>query len=360
MNLNLDLSLIEKMREGIILLNGDAEVSAYNSAASGWLREYIALTESVRTLIKRAASGLLTLPTTVQMRGGWTSDSPDPVDAWLCQDGADGFALIITQESPEQELKASESRFVALLGEQSRQEIVKLLHLLRSATKPGEIDRTAILQQSARVDRLLVEIEQLSTLFQRDKVFLEDRLSLISLLKDVLKELPYQRGEYAISYTLIETRDLLGVLYGDAAWLKYAFRNLLSALGVRAPPRSQVVLDLRQLGDFIVFTGRVNNAPGARRGQTKARDSDPASPLERDIRLQMCQRIIELHGGRLKLTFTGAADEPGSGIESFTLNLLTGLPDHDRSRASCAQCRYVLQSEAYARDLSTLMAQSTD
>ncbi|MFZ4537719.1 hypothetical protein [Propionivibrio sp.] len=359
MRLNFDMSLIERMSEGVVLLDKNGGIKAFNSAARSWLPECAGLVNPIREMIKRSLNGLLALPAALQLNGVWDKDLPSPADAWLCQDGRYDYAIFIARPSPEQEFKSSETRFVALLGEQARKEMDSLKELLRAVANSADIDRTAILQQSARVDRVLVEIEQLSTLFQHDKVFLEDRLSPIALLKEVLPGLPGQRGENAINYKLIETRDQLGVLYGDAAWLKYAFHNLLAVLGESAPPQSRVVLELRQLGDFIVFTGRVRSAPGLSVSRAKVRDQDNASPMERDIRMQMCRRIIELHGGRLKVSVTtnDGPDEYSTGYDAFTINLLTGLPSNDRSLASCAECRFTLQAQAYAQDLSALLAE---
>ena len=361
MNLNFNKSLIERMNEGVFLLDKHADIKAYNAAARCWLQDCIGLAVHLREQIQSEASGQLVFPTKIHARGSWGDNPSTPVEAWLCKDGTCDYALLITQPGTQQELKSRETRFVALIGDQLRQEMGKLRDLLAKAAVPGTLNRPAILQQSARVDRALLEIDQLSVLFQRDKVFLEDRLSLIPLLKGILPYLPNQRGEQAISYTLIETLNSLGVLYGDADWLKYAFRNLLSMLGESAPPQSEVILELRQLGDFIVFTSRVLNAPGSRPEDSHPLSHEDTSRVERDIHLQMCHRIVELHGGRLKISMAtdGDSDDYSNGIESFTLNLLTGIPDHDRSRASCSECRYVLQTQAYAKDLSELMATTT-
>ena len=360
MQLNFEMAQIERMSDAVVLLDKQADVKAYNSPARAWLQECAGLSEQLRTLIRRERTGLLVLPTAVKLQGSWSEESSHPVEAWLCKDGNFDYALLITRPSLEQAFKSNETRFVALLGEQAREEMKLLGDLLRNAAGPGELDRAAILRQSARVDRVLVEIDQLAVLFQRDKVFLEDRLALVSLIKDILPTLPNQRGEHSTQYKLVETLDQLGALYGDAAWLKYAIESLLTGLGESAPPRSQVVLELRQLGDFIVFTGRVHAARELR-PIAGNREQGTTTPVERDIRLQMCQRIVQLHGGRLKVSVTTSdgPDEYSTGIESFTLNLLTGIPDHDRSRVSCAECRYTLQAQAYAQDLSSLLAENS-
>jgi hypothetical protein len=45
-------------------------------------------------------------------------------------------------------------------------------------------------------------------------------------------------------------------------------------------------------------------------------------------------------------------------IESFTLTLPTGLPLHERSRASCTECRINLQTQAFAADVATLLTKN--
>ena len=352
MRINFDMPQLETMGEGVILLDKHAVVKASNSAARGWLEECVALTEHFRALIKSERAGQLLLPAAVQLQGTWGEHSPFKVSAWLCKDGRWDYVLFIARPTPEQEFKSNETRFVSMVGIEARKEMEQLRNLLADTQQDAE----AVVRQCARVDRLLIEIDHLATLFQRDKLFLADRLSLNTLLLEVLPGLPRQGHPHAISYKIIEPAEPLGIVYGDAAWLKYAFDNLLAGLGESAPPQSEVVLKLRQLGDFIVIISNVQKmgkgfSPGAR-----ALKDDKIPALERDIRLQMCHRIVELHGGHLKVTYTDP-DEPGAGIEFFTLNLLTGMPDADRTRASCAQCRYTLQSYAYAQDLSALMAE---
>ncbi len=80
--------------------------------------------------------------------------------------------------------------------------------------------------------------------------------------------------------------------------------------------------------------------------------------------MEICRRIIELHGGQMKLkAVSGSGDEneaASAALGSFTLTLPTGIPVADRSRVSCAECRITFQAMQYARDLAELMAQGTN
>lgn len=73
----------------------------------------------------------------------------------------------------------------------------------------------------------------------------------------------------------------------------------------------------------------------------------------------MAQRILELHSGQLKLVLLPINEstdhELAAPIESFTVTLLTGLPLHERRRASCGQCHLTLQTQAYAQDMAALL-----
>lgn len=78
---------------------------------------------------------------------------------------------------------------------------------------------------------------------------------------------------------------------------------------------------------------------------------------EASIRMPLCQRIVELHCGSLKIEWLGGPDHAGEGVASFVLTLQSGLPEHERSRASCSACRLNLQAQAYANDIAHLLEQ---
>ena len=72
--------------------------------------------------------------------------------------------------------------------------------------------------------------------------------------------------------------------------------------------------------------------------------------------IEICQRIVALHGGQLKIVSQAAAqaDDPLRGIESFHLSLPTGAPLLGRNLAACTNCLAPRQAEQYARDLAAL------
>ena len=157
----------------------------------------------------------------------------------------------------------------------------------------------------------------------------------------------------------------LGVVYGNAGLLKCSLRGLLEALDEGAPKHSQIELQMRQSGAYIMLS--TGFATGARRGPRAhaATDAQASEPLrhapalrtEADIRLPIARRIVALHGGQLKTVDADSARRGGpSGLVSFTLVLPTGAMLPGGRRLECADCPTAQQAQAYARDLAALMS----
>jgi hypothetical protein len=150
--------------------------------------------------------------------------------------------------------------------------------------------------------------------------------------------------------------------------MSYAFNVLLSALMRGLTPKGSLYVKSRQLGDFVVVSGRSvlhepkmseQNDPSPDASQS---DDSPAKneTIHLATRMLMCQRICELHGGFLKMEFQPVTCDIDMArpIESFVLTLRSGLPEHERSRASCSECRLNLQAQVYAADIAQLLSNS--
>ena len=146
-------------------------------------------------------------------------------------------------------------------------------------------------------------------------------------------------------------------------------RELKKALDEVAPKHSQIELQMRQSGAYIMLS--TGFATGARRGPrapaatgaaTNPQASEPlrhapALHTEADIRLPIARRIVALHGGQLKTVDADSARRGGpSGLVSFTLVLPTGAMLPGGRRLECADCPTAQQAQAYARDLAALMS----
>jgi hypothetical protein len=252
---------------------------------------------------------------------------------------------------------------VDLLGDRVREKMADLRRLLRGGAGAVERDEAAIAATSDQLDQLLAATSEFAQLLQRDQVFDDERLNLAEQIRQIVPDL---WGGCGIRYVISPPVGLQGMVYGNAAWLRRALKSLIESLGCSAPPQSDVAIGLRQLGDFVLITGNVlarrNTHPAGAiffspQGAV-ATSAAAGSDTSRSIEQLMCRRIVELHAGQLHLEHMPGSDGADAQLESFTLSLATGLPVHERSRLSCAECRHTQQAQAYAVDMELLLSRN--
>ena len=370
MRLNFDLPLLEHMSEGLVLLNRQGQVVSHNRAAGPWVPRCHAMLGGFKSLIDEEIKGRVALPLRIGLWSDKTQENPCQTEAWLIQDGRRDYAVFLASSArppvagPGQHAPSQvEVNHVTLLGDEVRLQMTVLRKLLQTQAGNPARDEAAIVAQSSRVDQLLQEIADLSQLMQQDEVFMQDRIVLSDLIEQLLPTLPQHPNRVAFN----PDNHQQGVVYGHTAWLRYALRVLLESLVNSAPPNSHVDMATSQLGNFMVLTGRVsainplharNTQPG-RSPSAQGPAVEPGQQRSAAIQQVMCQRIIALHAGQLKLDFmppTAPGGDPKSQIESFTLTLGTGQPVVEQSRVSCASCPHPLQTLAYAADLASLLS----
>ena len=370
---NFDLPLLDKLAEGLVLLDRKAQVLSHNQAAEPWVKQARAMQGVLKDLLDLEARGRIKLPVKLGLWSGKTATDEHPGEAWLIMDGRHDNAICIVPVQSSKgvaaelaHLPAAEQNFLRLLGDEARSQITVLRLLLSPQAGHAWHDAAAITLQSMRVESLLQELSDLSLLMQRDDVFADERLNLTELVGAALPPVTLPVDPELAVFSMGQESPAQGMVYGQAAWMRYALRVLFEALQNSAPARSQINIRTRQMGNFVIITGHVAAIAHRRSSkattQQAATDGNATLAESRDSRVRwlMCRRIIVLHGGQLKLAFlpTGSADDASNPpIESFALTLGTGLPINERSRASCGTCRHVLQGQAYAVDLSQLLNQ---
>ncbi len=373
MRRNLDLPLLDKLAEGLILLNRKAQVLSHNQVAEPWVKQAHAMQGVLKDLLDLEARGRIKLPVKLGLWSGKTATDEHPGEAWLIMDGRHNNAICIVSVQSSNDaatklmhLPVVEQNFLSLLGDEARSQITALRLLLSPQSGHALHDPVAITLQSQRVESLLQELSDLSLVMQRDEVFADERLNLTELVGAALPPVALPVDPELAVFSMGQDSTAQGVVYGHTAWMRYALRVLFETLRDSAPARSQINIRTRQMGNFVIITGHVAAIAHRRSSKATAQqaatdgNATPAESRDSRVRWLMCRRIIALHGGQLKLAFlpaAGADDASNPPIESFTLTLGTGQPVNERSRVSCGTCRHVLQGQAYAFDLSQLMNQ---
>ena len=89
--------MLEKMTEGVIVLNPDGQVTDYNRAAKPWLKACLAGASALAALIGKARAGQLQLPVAVD---GVFQQAAGGADFYLCRNDPNAFAIFITAPPP--------------------------------------------------------------------------------------------------------------------------------------------------------------------------------------------------------------------------------------------------------------------
>ena len=356
MNLGLNSALLEKLAEGMITLDKNGKLVDFNRAARPWLRHWQGCASELEVLTKKIALGTVQAPVDI----GWMLPScTGNAEFYLCQNGSQGFAILIAVRLPVQGPQlVQQDSFSSLLGEDFRHELSDLRQQLDQATTQSPDSRDALRKQSLRLSRLLVAMEQLCELNQPDAFSRGDRIGLHEIVRAVVADLPSRRSDFSINEMLSGEADRQGMVFGHGAWLKVAIKALLEGIGECAPTDCQMEIRIRQNGGFVVVTCNFSRFFGRRPSLVKSGDA-PAATLRTaaDLRLAISRRIVALHGGQLKIATPEPATEgvESGGIESFTLILPTGAPVQGRDPAGCAGCIFPKQAEMYAQDLALLL-----
>ena len=364
MNVLLSPLLLEKMTEGFILLNQEGRITDFNRAAKPWLKHCMGSSAALAHLIGQIRASKIQAPVPVDTIFQNTTGSGN---FFLCKCDSDAFAIVVTALSPNTSASISSNKdgLFALLGEDFRHGMTKFRQQLCDWPIP-EVDDTPtkhLLEQSQYLSRLLIFMEQLCELHAREEFFQDDRINLRELIESTLAALPVRRSDFRVNTALSDANEKQGMLFGNSVWLGIALQALLEGLGDSAPPHCQIEIRVRQSGGFVVMTGQFSQFFDR---QTSAATSPlthtarPSSALEANIRSTICERIIALHGGQLKVVAPAnkGAEQSTGGMESFTLTLPTGAPLKGRQMTACATCLAPRQAEQYAQDLVELLMMS--
>lgn len=360
MFLNFDTNTLEKLAEGVVLLDRYGQITDFNRAAKPWLKSCVKAADKIKAIVAQAVRDGSKTPFLIDVYPKADAQT-QAADVMLCSDGKDGFALLFTpvHANPQEASGAMQRQGIShLVGDEIRHQLNQLIQYLGAIKDPKSVAETTTAREYAQHLRsLFVAMEELSLIAQVGTMFPGERLSVVALLKDAIASINLRHCDYYIDATAPGSDMEVGSVYGSANWIQCAFGALLQCLEQGAPRRSHIALNVRQSGGFLVLTARPSSISDMRGAVPVKPETakDPVLRLTASIRIPLARRIVELHGGQLKVNVVDG-DDPAqaNAIESFTLQLPTGSPGQQRSK-DCENCSVNQQATAYARDLAALM-----
>ena len=348
--------LIENIRDGFVLLNGDGEARYCNAAAKAALGEDVkrlAQAAGLRVAVKSAIDGKLRLPVSLLLE---TGDGKTPIPCVLIHAPIGSDLALLIQPPVAATAQPALANLLELIRGVLLRPVKSLVAALPAPEAEGGTDPVArnLREVSAELEKLV----EFAAIFGEDRLDATDRI----VMKDLVCELWHDLSAFAASRNIEVSMSGFSAdlppIYGNQEWMRRVVRELLDNAirhSKNTPPpgskqKSQIEISARQLGPHLVLSMRnagvgvlpkiadrkflpFNHAAGQRKEFVKSLS----------LGLPLVHKLIELHGGRVKIG--GNEDD----MTECVIELPTGAPQRDASRLD------LQQAKRYAEDLGKLM-----
>jgi signal transduction histidine kinase len=363
------LVLLDFVASPLLLFNAEGGVVYTNQAAKAMRCRPSLLLGSdpnVRALAKDIAAGRVLASTELRIE----AMSDDGIARLVCRSAPKPIAGLVAMAVSVAEIEQPEGSEVAPDPAQQRMSLQQIMELLKAELLPPI---QQVLEQpanppgiSSSVGQLRERLERvvdLVNVFGEDVLIGEERMVVPDLVRDICQELNPMAQAKGVSFVIEGARDDLPPVYGSRRLMRRALRECLhNALehareGVRTNETVAVGVNFRGSGQHLLVNihniGTLSAAALSRHAAAIFRPSpanSTATPTDAregmHIGLPLTQRILQLHGGQLRI------EQDSSQELDVLLELPTGAPLRSTQHLD------MLQAQIYAEDLSKLMART--
>jgi two-component sensor histidine kinase len=363
------LMLLDIVASPLLLFNAEGQVVFANQACKSMACRPALLLGSdpnVRALVKAIAQGQVVLDPEIRVQA--MSDNGVAHLACRCAPrpiaGLVALAVSLVEDAVPQEPGLSDGQS----GHVERLSLQQIMALLRGELLPPI---QAVQQHSAAAPALNGDLQALHerldrmvdlvNVFGEDVLIGEERMLVADMVRGICEELAPQAQQLGVSFALEGVREDLPPVYGSQRLMRRAlFECLHNAMkharsGVQNKQAVAVGVKFRASGQHLLINvsniGVLSAAALKLHAATLFRPAGQAPPADAGadaslhIGLPLAQRVLQLHGGRLRI------DQENEEI-SVMLELPTGAPLRNTHHLD------LLQAQIYAEDLSKLMARS--
>lgn len=364
------LVLLDFVASPILLFNAEGAAVFSNQAAKQMSCRpalLLASDPNVQALVRDIAAGKIVLH--LDMRVDAMSDNgiarlqcrfaPRPIA------GLVAMAVAEVALEPEERFAGAAPDAPQRLSLQQIMELIKadlmpsmqqVLNQTTAQTLPGAWEDIRTLRE--RLDRLT----DLVNVFGDDVLIGDERMLLPELVRGIAQDLAPLAQGMGVTFIIDGDRDDLPPVYGSRRLIKRALHECLHnaieharqdahsrervAVGIHFRASGQhLMLNIQQMG-VVSATVLAQHAAAIFRPTGTQGPAANLLPPKLQIGLPLTQRILQLHGGRLRIE-----DDAVDGL-SVMLELPTGAPLRNNQHLD------MLQAQIYAEDLSKLMART--
>lgn len=351
--------MLDAVRDRILIINQAGHVVFTNAAARGDFSgalSAVLTSPRLREALKEMASGPPDQSLSLRLNG----DSGQPasaVEVTLVRAPNGTDVVVVAHASAAASDGSVSGKTVAELLRQHLLEPMRAF--MQSAQAPIQAQQPLPAPTAAQGRALIEQLEKVAdliALFGDDAMVGDERVLPEALLTEVCESLGAKAAEHRVRLAMSGFSAELSPIYGSRPWLKRAMREVVEnailhardAAGEHTAPQT-VQIAARQSGAFLMLT--VHNSGAAPVGGPTTQAA--FAPFGKNaggpdgglgIGLPLAQRILELHGGMLRLR------TDTDGLTEVTIQVPTGAPHQNLQRADMEQAR------KYAEDLARLMA----
>lgn len=348
--------MFDQVRSGVVWVQRNGTVRYANKAAVQLTPLMLGspfMDPVVERTVKSAGENMLTLPFSFEFTT--QEENGDSVKAVIIPAPVGDDLMLVMNNVSEERWYASalENLIFFVQAEMSTPilELAKRLPRVNGLRRDGEANAEldAIVGNATDLAAKVGKLGDLMSMFGQSSIQRDERIVFNELVKKVLEEVAPLIEQRKVVLTIDGLELDLPAVYGSSLWLQKALSEYMEYTIRSAPVSALIDFSVQALGTRVVLRARNQglfvSAQERRQAQAPMGVGAAKKPSRQGIGLALSQRILELHGGSVRIE-----DEFDS--VDFVMEIPAGAPVNRNEQLA------VEQAQRYAHDMSQLMARA--